>query len=199
MRPLRDIFRSHAQFDASGRHVGGTDKQSNHAYGDAYEAIFDGFRYSDRHNFAGREHAKLVLEIGVADGSSMLAWREAFPAATVVGLDVHPPCRLDGSTDRLEFIQGDQRSKADCLRAAAGRQFDFICEDATHELDANLLTLFWLWRFVKPGGIYVIEEFSNVGAYRKEIEAMWKPHVEVVSTNGPFGGVEPLVVLRKPL
>ena len=183
MRTIAEIFRSYAVFDGEGRHTNGTDKQSNHNYGDAYESLF--------HN---REDVKLMMEVGVADGSCLRAWRDVFPNALCVGMDIHHSDRACG--ERIEFHLGDQRSKADCERAAGGRQFDLIVEDATHLLSSTLLTLYWLWPFVKPGGLYVVEEWDNID--RNRILSLW-PNAEVVDTVGPFGGTEPLVVFRKPL
>ena len=146
-----------------------------------------------------RGDVKLMMEVGVADGSSLLAWSEVFPNARCVGLDVHIADRIAGGRyNNTEFHLGDQRSREDCERAAAGRQFDFICEDATHVLENSLLTLLYLWPFVRAGGLYVVEEFANVGALRANVAALW-PQARIVDTVGPSGGVEPLVVFRKPL
>ncbi len=197
MRPIRDIFRSYAQFDTEGRHVNGTDKESNHRYGDAYEGILNEYQHSTTGGMvlqSTREEVKLMMEIGVADGSSLLAWREVFPNALIVGMDVHHADKAHGSK-RLEFWLGDQRSKEDCERVAKGRQFDVIVEDATHRLENTLLTLYWMWPFVRPGGLYIVEEWDGVD---RERIALW-PNAEIVDTPGPFGGNEPLVVFRKPM
>lgn len=193
MKPIKDILRSYAQFDEKGRHVNGCDKQSNHNYGDAYERIFT--PYIDYH--PTRNTVKLMMEVGVADGSCLLAWTEIFPNATIVGMDIHP-CSRAKESDRIEFHLGSQNSYEDCKRVAAGRQFDLIIEDATHELTGNLLTLFYLWRYVKPGGLYIIEEFNNIGQYQENVCSLF-PGVEIAHTYGPSGGWEPLVVFRKPL
>lgn len=199
VRSIKEIFRSYAQFDSEGRHVNGTDKQSNHNYGDAYESLFtrpvdtDLGEYSE--TWSTRDKVKLMMEVGVADGSCLLAWREIFPNATIVGMDIHHSDKAYG--DRIEFHLGDQREKEHCERAAAGRQFDLIVEDATHRLQDTLLTLIYLWPFVKPGGLYVVEEFDNVGGLRGGLRTLF-PHAQIIDTDGPFGGTEPLVVFRKP-
>jgi hypothetical protein len=202
MKTIKEIFREHAVFDSEGRHVNGTDKESNHHYGTAYEQLIylnqPGNPLVDHGSnvHAARADVKLMMEVGVADGSSLRAWREVFPNALIVGMDIHHSDKAHG--DRIEFCIGDQRSQRDCGNAAAGRFFDVIVEDATHEVDANLLTLFWLWPWVKPGGLYIIEEFANVGANRHRIMSLW-PSAEIVGTCGPSGQDEPLVVFRKPL
>lgn len=197
MRSIAEIFSSYEELDSNGRHVGGTDKHGpNHRYGNAYESLFlDGKPY-EVGTLSTRRDVRLMMEVGIADGSSLLAWRDIFPNATCVGLDIHHSDKAHG--DRIEFHQGDQRSHRDCERAAAGRQFDFICEDATHQLEDTLRTLLYLWPSVRPGGLYVVEEFSNVGDLWPNVCALF-PFASLVETRGPFGGVEPLVVLRKPL
>jgi len=136
MRSIAEIFSSH-EVVIDGRHVNGTDKNGpNHRYGNTYQRILDYYDMT-------RKDVALMMEVGVADGSSLLAWSEIFPNARCVGLDIHHSDKAHG--ERIEFHLGDQRSLEDCQRAAAGRKFAFICEDATHQLDATLLTLLYLW------------------------------------------------------
>jgi cephalosporin hydroxylase len=145
-----------------------------------------------------REEVKLMMEVGVADGSSLLAWCEIFPNALCVGMDIHHSDKAHG--ERIEFHLGDQHVQADCERAAAGRQFDMIVEDATHKLEDTLLTLFYLWPSVRPGGLYVVEEWycGNSPDVQRVIKELW-PFVQIVKTSGPHIDDEPLIVFRKPL
>lgn len=136
-----------------------------------------------------------MLEVGVADGAGLLAWCEIFPNARIVGMDIHP-CARANQNDRIEFHLGDQRVQHDCDRVAGGRQFDLIVDDGTHLLEDNLRTLLYLWKYVRQGGLYVIEEFYNIGSLRGNILALW-PQAEVIDTTGPSGGCEPLVVMKK--
>lgn len=202
MKSIKDIFHSYAVLNAQGVHVNGTDKESNHHYGDAYESILTINRPIDDLGFVVRREyprsirgdVKLMMEVGVADGSSLCAWREVFPNALIVGMDIHHSDKAHG--ERIEFRIGDQRSRVDCENAAAGRMFDLIVEDATHKLENTLLTLFWLWPFVKPGGLYIIEEWEGATGDRERIKALF-PNAEIVGTCGPHIQDEPLVVLRK--
>lgn len=206
MKSVRDIFRSYAQFDEQGRHVNGTDKQSNHNYGDAYEnllSIARGEPMGEEVSYcfgtrSMRPDVTLMLEIGVADGACMLAWRDIFPNATIVGMDIHPATLVREGDKRLEFHIGNQRYQSDCERVAAGRLFDLIIDDATHYIENTLASLYWLWPFVRPGGLYVVEEWPNIAGDKKRIESLW-PGVQFVDTPGPFGGIEPLVAFRKPI
>lgn len=208
MKSIADIFRSYGVLADGGGgklcHVNGTDKETNHRYGAAYERIFTVQSPSDdpghlvraKYPHSIRDEVELMMEVGVADGSSLLAWSEVFPNAICVGLDIHPAVKARGP--RIEFYTGNATWQRDCEAAAGGRQFDFIVDDATHRLEDILVTLFYLWPSVRPGGLYVVEEFCNVGNFYHHINALL-PNALIVETQGPFGGIEPLVVLRKSL
>lgn len=194
--PMRDIFRRWGVVDSAGRHVNGTDKETNHHYGDAYDDLFRAYDLDLHGWYSTRDKVQLMMEVGNADGSSLCAWADAFPHAVCVGLDIHPITQGNGD-HRIEFHLGDQRSREDCERATAGRQFDLIVEDAVHSTGNTLLTLFWLWPFVKPGGLYVVEEWADVHTDWKRITELF-PLAQIKPTTGPSGGIEPLVFLRKP-
>lgn len=190
VKSMAEIFRAHAVLDDQGRHIGGTDKQSNHRYGDAYESLFP-----------DRSAARYVMEVGIADGSSMLAWREIFQGAHIVGMDIEPcSCRRG---PRLEFWVGNQRDRGDCIRAATnngaepGRRFDLIVEDAYHSADNTILTLLYLWPFVKRGGLYVVEEWYDINVVKNDVLELF-PMARILLAVGPSGGIEPLVVFQKP-
>lgn len=189
MRSFTDIFRDHCKFDNRGIHVGGTDRQSNHNYGAAYDALFPPHV---------RESVRLVLEVGNADGMGLLSLAEAFPLANLVGLDIHP---VANRHPRVETNLGDATRQEDCERVAAGvggigRKFDVVIDDATHHLADALRTLLFLWPHVARGGTYIIEELEGIASLRRNLSALL-PDIQIVDTDGPFGGIEPLVVLRR--
>ncbi len=137
MEPADAIFARH-----------GTDKGFEHHYGPVYDRLFP-----------DRAAVRAVLEIGIAGGNSLRAWREMFPNATVVGLDVCPA--MDRPLpDRVEVHKGDMGDRRALLNAAKGRQFDLIVDDASHRLDHQLTALFHLWPYLAECGHYVIEEFD---------------------------------------
>jgi hypothetical protein len=188
VRSVAEIFRSQAILDEEGNHIGGCDKESNHRFGAAYEGLFP-----------DRAAVRAMLEVGVAGGHSLLAWREVFPNAVCVGMDIVPDAQwLLHAKDRIEFHCGDMRSPADCWRAVGNRKFDLITEDASHKLGDTLAALLYLWPSVRVGGLYVIEDLVNVHGHRWDVTELF-PFAEIVDTCGPFIKSEPLVVLRKTL
>lgn len=122
------------------------------------------------HLRARRRQVRSVLEIGVgginwgegyettAGGQSLRMWRDFFPNAQVVGIDIHAK---DIKGRRLHFERGDQ-GDPEFLRAVALRYgpFDLIIDDGSH-LGRHIITSFnTLWASVKPGGLYAIEDLG---------------------------------------
>ncbi|MFI1913933.1 class I SAM-dependent methyltransferase [Nocardia sp. NPDC020380] len=111
-----------------------------------------------------RDEPVRVLEIGIggykdpADGgASLRMWKAFFPRGIVTGLDIFPKHGLDET--RLRTVQGDQNDPAflESLAAKYG-PFDVIIDDGSH-INEHVITSFQtLFRHVRPGGVYVIED-----------------------------------------
>lgn len=165
-----------------------SDKNNPHRYASVYERLF-----------GDREAVEHVLELGVSYGGSVLAWREIFPNATIVGLDIGPSEHCP-RLDRLEIHQGDRRDYNAVMNCVRGRKFDLIIDNASHKIGDQLTSLFWLWPHVALGGKYVIEEFDVDGgrgpSANRDLIQLFKS-AEMIDTIDATGGIEPLLVLRK--
>src|SRR3954453_12430109 len=77
----------------------GTQKSSiEHGYTRHYEQAFDRFR----------DEPIEVLEIGVANGSSLRMWEKFFSRATLIGVDIIPGClRCAGGRKHVEIGSQD--------------------------------------------------------------------------------------------
>jgi demethylmacrocin O-methyltransferase len=130
----------------------GSDKESYHHYSPVYEGLFAGKRHE-----VGR-----VLEIGVYQGGSLRAWKDYFPHAVIVGLDIDFSNMSyqveDWTKERILLIQGDQTDPTDLDRAARFGPFDLIVDDGSHDISDQLGSLLNLWSTLAPGGWYVIED-----------------------------------------
>ncbi len=131
-------------------HGYGTDKEDPHNY--STSAYYDLFTpIADR--------VTSVLEIGVFTGESLRAWRDFFPQASVVGLDCHP---MAGDSERIRVVAGDQGSPGDLRRLGEDfGPFDLVIDDGSHQLKHQLTSLLYLWQFIRPGGMYIIEDIAN--------------------------------------
>lgn len=122
----------------------GTDKASyTHGYAHGYEKYFECLR----------EKEIVLLEIGVAGGASIRAWREYFPKAKIYGIDNNPDCAGEGI-----FI-GSQTDKAFLISVLKqiGKP-DIIIDDGSHVGPDMIGTFRDLFINVSGGGFYAVED-----------------------------------------
>ena len=134
-----------------------TDKEGAHFYADAYE----------RHFGHLRSRAITLLEIGVggyADpdlgGESLRMWKEFFPRAQIVGIDIHPKTGI--AEDRITILQGDQSDPA-FLDVVAERYgpFDIVVDDGSHVCEHVIASFERLFGHLTDDGIYAIEDLQT--------------------------------------
>lgn len=137
----------------------GTDKsRDDHKYVDLYAALFDPIRHSVRN----------VTEVGVATGQSLQVWHDYFDRASIWGIELHvlrstwQIFAMPQWADRVHVLKGNSRSSAgiDALHLA-NESMDVIIDDGEHTSQANELTLIALWRTLRPGGYYLIEDIPT--------------------------------------
>ncbi len=110
-----------------------------------------------------RRRSFTLLELGVWGGHSLEMWRDAFPRATIVGIDLIPPDIALGN--RVHIIRGDQTDPALMQRTReefAPKGFDVIIDDASHIGITTARSLQILYpRHLRPGGLYCIEDWGT--------------------------------------
>jgi predicted O-methyltransferase YrrM len=117
--------------------------------------------------FAGLKPER-ILEIGVKGGGSTALWKQLYPDATVVGVDIDLRPRLGG--DGVVYVKADQ-SDPEQLTALATQHgpFDLVIDDGSHESIHQSVSLRTLLGHVRPGGLYVIEDtHENLKAEKGE-------------------------------
>lgn len=104
----------------------GSDKSEREHYITQYVRNFEQYRHT----------AKRVLEIGIYKGESLKIWRDYFPNAEIIGIDINPRWAqlahdpgnritgLTGDCGSSEFFQG--------LVAGFGH-FDIVIDDGSHK------------------------------------------------------------------
>lgn len=130
-----------------------TDKITNQ-YLEKYDPIFE--RLVDK-------EIKL-LELGIYKGGSLLLWRDYFPKATIVGVDIQ--VQVDFSNEeRIHVFQGEQQDTGFLKKVAAETApegFDIIIDDASHIGHLTKSAFRYLFdNHLKPNGIYVIEDWGT--------------------------------------
>ena len=108
-----------------------------------------------------RERPIRILEIGVYNGGSLLAWRDAFPKAQcIVGVDVASACKAHENVDKsifVEILDATLPSSIDILKQKYG-QFDLILDDGSHRNDHVIKSFEGLFPALNDGGIYIVED-----------------------------------------
>jgi SAM-dependent methyltransferase len=101
-----------------------------------------------------------MLEIGVLNGGSLEMWRNYFPKAKIVGIDINPDCRNHEQADKNIFVrigdQSDEKFLQDLIDEFG--EFDLILDDGSHHVDHVNRTFQYLYPKLKDGGIYFIED-----------------------------------------
>jgi 8-demethyl-8-alpha-L-rhamnosyltetracenomycin-C 2'-O-methyltransferase len=163
----------------------GTDKWGWHRYTPVYDELLAPLR----------PHALRVLELGVYQGASLQMWRDYFPQARVVGIDVDPPDVSLG--ERIEVLRGDLGNFRDYL-PLVDQEYDLVVDDASHAPEQQMLSLSLLWPRVKRGGFYCIEDVIELAAWTRLLALLFAP-VRVFDLRGAHNAVDDvLIVLRKP-
>lgn len=110
-----------------------------------------------------RDEPITLLELGIRRGGSLLLWRDLFPNATIIGLDIDDIDVEDG-TGRIHVYKGFQQDRVVLDRIVADVApdgFDVVIDDASHVGKYTAETFWHLFpRHLKPGGIYVLEDWS---------------------------------------
>ena len=126
----------------------GTDKSSLcHDYLRQYERVFAGLRHEPL----------TLLEIGVAHGASLRMWSRYFDRATIVGIDIKEEC-LQYAGDRREVEIGSQADAEFLNDLGRRRRPEIIIDDGSHRADYVLFTFHNLFPYLRPGGIYIVED-----------------------------------------
>lgn len=102
------------------------------------------------------ESPRSILEIGVKDGRSIRAWRDLFPSAEIVGLDLFQeyPMPAAGSISGASFVKANQ-CDYNILERLRSFNFDVIIDDGSHNARDQMITFFGL---MHHGCSYFIED-----------------------------------------
>jgi hypothetical protein len=98
-------------------------------------------------------HAR-VCELGVENGESLRMFQGLFPCGEIIGVDANPDAVWPDGTARIVSLQDDRE-----LPGKLGGLFDLIVDDASHDGLLTRKSFGLLWKLVRPGGYYVVEDW----------------------------------------
>jgi hypothetical protein len=119
-----------------------------------------------------RDEDLTLLEIGIHRGASLRMWHDYFPRALVIGLDIVAAApSLEDLAPAVRTARADQsdpaqlRQLGEALLAERGG-LDLVIDDGSHLCSHQIVSFKSLFPFVKPGGIYFVEDVTT--SYRPE-------------------------------
>jgi hypothetical protein len=130
----------------------GTDKgPEDHMYTDRYSLYLEQYRDIEFN----------LLEIGVFDGASVKMWKEYFPKANIVALDIDPRCK-QYEEDRIDIHIGDQ-TDVKFLQDVFNKygHFEVILDDGGHSWKQQIISFETLFPLLTPGGLYFVEDMHT--------------------------------------
>lgn len=148
----------------------GSDKDRN-GYTPVYQSLFQGMR----------SNKIKMLEVGIgtmiqgmpssmvgyslegySPGGSLRAWRDFFENGLIHGIDIQPDTQF--KEERINTYLCDSRSEENFSILANENpeigEYDIILDDGLHSAEAQYATIKNLWKYLKPGGIYIIEDIN---------------------------------------
>ena len=127
-----------------------TDKSSAfHNYLSLYDKHFSNIRYSSNN----------VLEIGILSGDSLNMFTDYFENSIITAFDILDKQSLKNNS-RQNILIGDQ-SNRDFLNSFEDDYFNVILDDGSHRMEHQQISIGVLFRKLKSGGIYVLEDLHT--------------------------------------
>lgn len=126
-----------------------TDKgRLGHNYTEIYERFL----------FPLQNESPRILEIGIARGGSLAMWAGYLPKAMVFGIDIEDKSAMQ--TDRVKTFVADQAKREELQKFLDqfGGDYDWILDDGGHTMEQQQVSFGFLFKSVKPGGYYIIED-----------------------------------------
>lgn len=94
-----------------------------------------------------------LLEIGAGGGASLRTWRDWFPRARLVGLDVRR-IAPDPAIERCEIVHGAQTDPEVMRRLVRTYRFRMIVDDGSPYPEEKIQTFLAFFPWLEPGSVY---------------------------------------------
>jgi hypothetical protein len=124
-----------------------------HGYLSFYEKLFE----------TKRNTYSFFFEIGIDQGGSILAWKEYFQNCHIYGIDLKiPNCVVNESRISVSICDQENTSQLeDTIKNWNNPLFDCILDDGGHTVKQQRISIETLWKHVKKGGYYIIEDLHT--------------------------------------
>jgi hypothetical protein len=119
----------------------------------------------ERYLYDKRDKIQTMVEVGVLRGASIKMWDEYLPNAKILGLDINGEHFNEHQFSSRVHLEVCDASKKVSLEAVLKKHnmesIDLFIEDGSHRVSEQVSTLEAAWKYIKSGGIYVIEDLHT--------------------------------------
>ncbi len=127
------------------------EKLKAHGYGKFYEKYFDKIRFDKL----------IILEIGSFHGNASASLFFYFKNSILYAADIFPDLfRYKSKRITNFFVNSSEEKSIKENILDKNIQFDIIIEDAGHSLKDQIISIFMLFRSIKKGGLFIVEELE---------------------------------------
>ena len=105
-----------------------------------------------------------ILEIGIADGKSLLTWSDYFKNSIIIGIDIHKIDTVEKKLNRnnIKVHQGSQSDEKFINEIAKQYcSFDIIIDDGSHLAKDVKKSFNLLFPYLNNNGLYVVEDMQT--------------------------------------
>lgn len=154
-----------------------TDKETVHSYGSLYDSLLKG------------KNVKTIVEVGVLQGGSIMAWAVAYPSASVTGIDatLH---RAHPSTSQYSNVTLLESNAYNPEIAELFDKIDVFVDDGPHTLESQILAIQNYLPRMSPSGVFIIEDIqsaSDAEVLKKYVPAEYKSAVTIYDISKQTG------------
>lgn len=134
-----------------------TDKATYHNFTPIYERFL----------YDKRDTMSQMVEIGIANGSSIKMWDMYLPKCKILGLDINTSYLNKYSYSDKVTLEVCDATDTNALMSVFSKNsilpgtVDLFIDDASHRVSDHKKIMFNGWKYVKPGGLYIIEDMHT--------------------------------------
>jgi demethylmacrocin O-methyltransferase len=125
-----------------------------HGYIDIYDSYFKKIK----------DNELKILEIGIADGKSLLTWSDYFKNSTIIGIDIHKIDIIQNKLNRknIKIYQGSQSDNIFIKKIIYQYgNFDIIIDDGSHLTKDVKKSFHLLFPSLNNNGLYIVEDMQT--------------------------------------
>jgi SAM-dependent methyltransferase len=170
-QPIETLFPTQASNNESAQLAAlftryGSDKSSVHNYHLVYASLLSS-RRSDPLRLLeiglGTNNPHVISTMGVRGkpGASLRAFRDFCPNAQVFGADIDKSILFDEDRIRTYYVDQTRLHSFDELYAhLSDAKFDLVIDDGLHSPNANIATMLFALKVLKPSGFFIVEDIT---------------------------------------